>query len=188
MEKDQFLKEFLNLSIADKQKLINATKEEQNKQQEEKIRKFSKEKEKLYKGHCYKRWGGLSSSFPEMWGYYKILNFRYGGNQNCPEALFFTEYPVYWYGYQRSQIGCVGDYFLGATDFDGIQIIPVHDFLIPVDKYGRCEHNKNLIEITQEEYNDAMRIYIERLIDLDFICDHYRGTGVRPDEERWKSK
>lgn len=73
------------------------------------------------------------------------------------ECLIFDECPTYWFDYQNSKVGTPGDYCLGSFDFLSVR---VESFLIKDLQY--CE------EITKEDFDNALRNYIEKLINLEF--------------------
>ena len=47
---------------------------------------------------------------------------------------------------------------------------------------------KNIEIITEEEYNEAMNKYIERLQKLNWPADHYRYGNKMPTDEEWERK
>ena len=46
----------------------------------------------------------------------------------------------------------------------------------------------NLIEISLEEYNEAMNTYINRLQKLNWPADHYRGKNKKPGDPGWEEE
>lgn len=73
------------------------------------------------------------------------------------ECLFFDEHPTYWFDYQNSKSGTTGDYCLGAFDFDSVTVKSFH-----------IKDLEQFQEITKEEFDNALRNYIEELIELEW--------------------
>ena len=132
---------------------------------------------KTFIGKCYKKYYEKNGMFPPMWRYFKVIGNR-GSNEYHLPMLTFQEYPVYWFNYKASKIGNPGDYYLGHYDFEGIQI----------EDYGYfCSGwNKGFIEISNEEYNKAMNLYIQRLQELEWPADHYKWGNKKPGDEGWE--
>lgn len=174
----ELIKEYNKLDEHEQNDFLCKIRTEERAAADQRYKDFAAEKEAKFVGKCYKRNFKLKGSlFPKMYKYYKVLNFRYSGNQNMPEMLTFCEYPTYWFEYQAHLAGQAGDYFLGVTDFDGIQVeeIPFAD-------------GGSFTEISPEEYKEAMMKYTERLADLKFTTEHWRAGGVLPGEDKWYKK
>lgn len=143
---------------------------------QEKINSYKK-----FVGICYKiRRKPFYQRFPKMHQYYKVIN-EHSLSENCVSTLTFTEYPIYWFDYQSSLSAIYqrGDFILGEYDFEGIHIEerPV----TPLEQ-------KNIEIITEEEYNEAMSLYISRLQEMKWPHNHYRFGGKLPQDPDWETK
>jgi hypothetical protein len=126
-------------------------------------------------GKCFKRIGHIPR-FGDMNVYYRIISER-ACNEFRVSALAFCEQPVYWFSYQSSRASRPGDWFLGNFDFDSFCVVEVM-----ADEFSPGE------EISREEFDAAMLSYTKRLMDMPWIADHYRGTGILPTDPKWGKK
>lgn len=145
-------------------------------------------------GKCFKRRvKPRSGMFPPMTRYYKIISAR-ADNEYRVSALVFDEYPTYWFDYHSSKIGRPGDYYFGHYDFDGIHVVDFpfycNNLLGEEDDEGiiRGTVGDTLTEITLEEYNAAMDLYIDRLQEMDWPPDHYRWGNKKPGDPDWEKE
>lgn len=185
MELNEVVRAYNELSDKDKDAFDFERRRRAKEKENEEVKKRTAEYEAKYVGHCYKSKETHNNIFPEMWRYYKVLNFRYQGNLYIPEVLTFLEYPTYWFNYQASKMGQPGDYFLGKTDFDsGFEVVALSIFGLPLSN-GVIKTNRQMQEISLNEFNDAARLYTERLLKLKFAPDHNRSTNILPGTEKW---
>lgn len=139
---------------------------------QEKINSYKK-----FVGICYKvRLKPYYQRFPRMYKYYKVIN-EHSSSEIYVSTLTFTEYPIYWFNYQSSL--SAGDFILGEYDFEGIHI---------EEKLVTSLEQKNIEIITEEEYNEAMNLYISRLQEMKWPHNHYRFSGKLPQDLDWETK
>lgn len=125
-------------------------------------------------GKCYKIIKAKPHNmFPEMNRYFKVIS-EQSENECRVECLVFDEHPTYWFSYQSSKAGFPGDYYLGSFDFESIY---TEDIMV--------SSLKSMTKISLEEYNKAMRRYIEELITLPWHAEHYRFGGKMPTDPDW---
>ena len=133
----------------------------------------SVDKNKVYVGKCYAIPLLETTMFPSMKKYVKVVSERASDTYHV-SCLVFHEVPTYWFEYQTSAIGCVGDYFLGSFDFDGIYVDEIRTDEL---SYG--------VEISLGEYNRLMQRYLNELQCMPWYADHYRCGGTWPQDDNW---
>lgn len=104
--------------------------------------------------------------FSEMWKYYKIIS-NYSTNEYHVSALIFHEYPCYIFNYKISRIPKAENGLYGYFDFDGIFIDDVF-----------IDNLENMIEISKQEYDEALDLYIDRLLKMDWNSRVGKGIFV----------
>jgi hypothetical protein len=173
MEKNEKIKNFLkenNISATElKQALENMSKEEE----EEEIKEIINSNKKFV-GRYFVKNNVKKSMFPPMKKYYKIISER-AENEYRVSCLVFDEFPTYWFGYISHKSSVPGDYLNGSFDFTGIKTESIMTINI-----------NSLTEITEEEYNKALKKYIERLIKLEWPAEHYHFGAIMPSDPQWK--
>ena len=122
---------------------------------------------------CFLRKTKPHNMFPEMNRYIKVIS-EQSINECHVECLVFDEHPTYWFSYQSSMVGYPGDYYLGSFDFKSIN---TEDILV--------SSLESMTQISLEEYNDAIRKYVEELITLPWYAEHYRFGGKMPTDPDW---
>lgn len=122
---------------------------------------------------CFLRKANPHNMFPEMNRYFKVIS-EQSDNEYRVECLVFDEHPTYWFSYQSSKVGLPGDYYLGSFEFESIN---TEDIMV--------SSLKSMTQISLEEYNEAMRKYIEELITLPWYAEHYRFGGKMPTDPDW---
>lgn len=125
-------------------------------------------------GKCfYKTIEPRHSMFPAMKRFYKVISNR-SENEYRVECLVFDEHPTYWFKYQAHKIGFSGDFYLGSFEFEAFRTESkmAKDFV-------------NITEISEEEFNEHAREYLNELLETKWIPDHYRYGGKLPTDPDW---
>ena len=147
--------------------------EEITKEKNEKIHEACEKNAEL-EGKCFVRRENPAwrESFPEMNVYYKVISSR-SEYENCVQCLAFEEHPCYWFDYKAGN--GPGAYYTGTFDFLSFCIEDIQ-----IDKLKK--------EISEEEYNEAMYQYMFELIEMKWVPDHNRQTGILPSDAEWTEK
>lgn len=161
MNVEKLVEEYEALNHDDQTIFMDKVHWNKRRKEQEELEERSRELEKKYVGRCYKREHGRGQGEVTT-TYCKILDFRYEGNQWQPEAITFPEEPKFHFEKRLHFMNEIGDNFLGSTDFEGIEVRPILLFKMPFDKE---EISDNMEEITEEEFNYAMRDFTEKLIE-----------------------
>lgn len=181
------IEKILELPTDELNDLIQEVKHQTRVKEEEKMRAAVAEHTELV-GKCFKmRVKPHSDMFPEMWRYYKIISTR-AENEYRVSALRFDEYPTYWFDYQASKIGRVGDFYFGHYDFDSIIVEDFPFYCYDLKGKGHIKVGDRLTEISLSEYNAAMILYIDRLQKIGWPADHYRFGGKKPGDSDWEKE
>lgn len=144
------------------------------KESEEKTLREAVEENRKYIGKCFRvKKKPIDGLFPEMYTYYKVINSR-AVNQHNVSCLIFEEYPLYWFEYNSSLIGFMGDYYLGEYEFESFKTDNVL-----VQSLHLME------EISEDEFEQAMQTYVDRLKEMKWPADHYRSGEAKPGDEQW---
>lgn len=123
-------------------------------------------------GRCFvKKLDGKGTMFPPMHRYYKVLSAR-SSNEYRLECLIFDEHPTYWFEYQTTK--CAGDYYLGSFEFES--------FIVDSIMANEIEMMR---EIPTKEFNEAAKHYLEELLNLKFVNEHYRFGNKFPIDTDW---
>ena len=125
-------------------------------------------------GKCYKYKEAPSAMFPEMYRYIKIISYQ-SYNERSVECLSFYEHPVYWFDYQAHLGNLPGDYFFGSFDFTAFFTDDIY-----VDNLAE------MTEISEEEFRDAARKYLDELLNLPWCAEHYRFGDILPTDKKWQ--
>ena len=175
---DRFNEDFLT-DIAELYKKYDISYSDIEKSLQREIRKeqhnrIIKESEKNLNllGKCFKR-KTKPEIFPEVTRYYKVISIQ-SKNEVRVECLVFDNEPKYYFDYQSSMVGNPGDYYLGSFYFDSIWT-----------EDEMASSIRHMEEISLEEYNQAMRDYIDKLIALPWYAEHYRGCNKFPSDPLW---
>ena len=115
-----------------------------------------------------------SHMFPEMRKFFLVLSNR-SNNEYRVECLTFYEHPTYWFEYNMHKASYPGDFYLGHFEFDGFE----------TDSY-LASNIRSYQEISKDEFNLRAKKYLNELLSLNWIEDHYRWGGVFPQDEKWK--
>lgn len=133
------------------------------------------QKNEQYVGRCFYNIVNKSHSmFPEMKKFYLVISGR-SENEYRVECLTFKEQPTYWFDYQMHKMNFVGDYYLGKFEFESFETESI-----------MVSSLKLMTEISREEFNKYAKEYLDKLLNLEWIEDHYRWGGVLPDDPKWK--
>ena len=127
-------------------------------------------------GRCFKvAHKPHSGLFPEMCRYYKVISCR-SENEYRVECLVFDEHPTYWFEYKACRTLRTGDWYLGSFDFDSFR---TEDIMARSIREG-------MEPISEEEFNDAARKYVEELLITKWTPDHFRFGGKLPTDKNWE--
>ena len=160
-----------NLSASEALQIL---KNENLENEDEEIKKIVESHENLV-GKCFVT-TTIQTLFPIMKRYIKVISAR-SENPYRVECLCFEEHPTYWFDYQSHKMRFAGDYYLGTFEFDSIVVDSLMaDVVMKMDP------------ISTEEYNNAMRQYIEELTEMKWSCDHYRMGNKMPSDVNWEIK
>lgn len=147
---------------------------ESKREEDEKLRDRVSENKDLVGKYFYKIRHPRSKMFPEMKKFYHVLSNR-SENEYRVECLTFYEHPTYWFDYNAHKIGFPGDYYLGNFEFESFV---VDSFMV--------KDIRSLTEISKEEFDSYAKKYLDELLNLEWLEDHYRWGGVLPKDEKWK--
>lgn len=113
-------------------------------------------------GKCFKK------KTEKMWKYYKIIS-NHSSNEYWVSALTFDEYPTY-------RFDCYDNYsFFGEYSFQSIEVVDLPFYCYDIQSTAQTAIvGDSLIEISLEEYNSAMDLYIKRLQKLKWPIDTWR--------------
>lgn len=168
------LKELSDNNDMSLDELSRLIKEESRKEGEDVLKQKVKENEN-YIGKCFYRIINKERGmFPEMRKFYLVLSNR-SNNEYRVECLTFKEFPTYWFEYQAHKIGCIGDYYLGSFEFESFKTESI-----------MASSLKTMTEISKEEFDKYAKDYLDKLLNLEWIEDHYRWGGILPDNPKWK--
>lgn len=160
-----------NISLNDMSRLLG---NESKKEQEEQLRDKVNDNKDLVGRYFYRLGHPRSKMFPEMKKFYRVLSNR-SENEYRVECLTFYEHPTYWFDYNAHKIGFPGDYYLGNFEFESFV----------VDSF-MAKDIRSLTEISKEEFDSYAKKYLDELLNLEWLEDHYRWGGVLPKDEKWK--
>lgn len=160
MDVEKLLKEYEALDHDDQTIFMDKVRWNNSQKAQKHVEDRVRELEKKYVGRCYK-WEQGRGQGEVTTIYCKILNFRHEGDYWRPEAIVFPEKPRFHFEKALHMMHETGDNFLGSTDFEGINVEPVWLFRVPFDKE---EVSDRMEEISEEEFDDAMRNFTEELI------------------------
>lgn len=114
--------------------------------------------------------------FPKMKRFYKVLSAR-SENEYRVECLIFNEHPAYWFEYQAHKAGFAGDYYLGHFEFNSFTVDSI-----------MANSFKMMTEITKEEFDEHARQYLEEMLEMNWVADHYRYGGKLPNDPDWPQR
>lgn len=124
-------------------------------------------------GRCFRGTGFGDESdycvgmFPPMTRYFKVIS-GYCGTSDV-QVLTFDEYPTYWW---RNHY--YDGYMTGNFDYNGINVD-----CVDVGDLNKCA------EISREEFDNAMRGHVDRLLDLKWIRNHNDMGYIWPWEDEF---
>ena len=167
---DSVLKENPELDYDD---FINATYQEAYKMSHEELIKKSLKNKDLV-GRCFYRYES-PGLFPKMKKYYKIISYQ-STNEYRVECLTFYEHPTYWFNYKSHLAQQPGDYYLGSFDFSTFRV---------EDEMARYFLNEDFIEISLDEYNEAIISHAKELVEMPWCANHYRYGNKLPTDPDW---
>lgn len=165
----KFAKEH-NMSVND---IVSEIKHKERAHDETEMAKKVKANEHLV-GKCFcKTVEPRHSMFPVMKRFYKVVSNR-SENEYRVECLVFDEHPTYWFKYQAHKIGFSGDFYLGSFEFEAFRT-----------ESKMAKDFARMNEISEEEFNEHAREYLNELLETKWIPDHYRYGGKLPTDPDW---
>jgi hypothetical protein len=174
---DNLLKDLKAFCIEHNTKLKDLIYELKNSQkqvrQNEVIEKVNANKKLV--GLCFrKKVKPRSGMFPEMYRYYRIISERALTEYNV-SCLIFDEIPTYWFDYQASLKGSIGDYFLGEFDFNPIWIDSIN-----------INSLQNMEQIHEGIFKYELNSLGNKINALPWCADHYRYGDKLPTDDGWE--
>lgn len=132
------------------------------------------ESHKQLVGKCYQHiLSPRDGVFPKMKRFVKVLSHQSNSEYEV-ECLEFFEHPTYWFEYNSMTSGKPGDYYLGSFDFSSFEVYS--EYISDIEL---------LKEITEEEFNAHAIQYVQEMLKMPWIAEHYRFGNKMPGEEGW---
>lgn len=130
----------------------------------------------IYLGRYFKRKiNPHYGMFPEMDRFYKVISYRTLDYREV-ECLVFDEHPTYWFEFSEYP-NFHSKYYVGEFEFDSFIVEDIDVNAL-----------KDMKEIKEGEWLYQAHAYLNEMLDMKWVEDHYRYGGKLPSDMDWEIK